>query len=409
MAQTYRWDRLRGAGQGTAETCWQVFALLIAIRVFSADSSIKQFIPMGMGLGFLFSPIALSLANRLKCPVSRIVSYIWIVVALFLAGMAFSKSIFTYVVCVTLAQFTASLAIPMVTHIYSQNYPSTRRGSLLSNNFIIASIFGIGFGFLGGKILDWDVSIYPVIFAAGIFAALVSAWACWKIPSQPAYTLQSGNPFTSLVGAWNDKLFRMMLFAWMLMGLGNLMLIPIRVEYLANPIYGINASNAQISILLVSTVLTFRLISTKIWGKLFDRINVVTLRISLNTVFATSIACFFFTTNIWLMALGCALLGTAFGGGGILWTLYVTKISPPDKVASYMSVHSFLTGFRMAIAPFVGYAVMKYTHPSLAAWIALLLISISTLIFLPLKSRIDAKAKTLDQPPQQRFSPASPS
>ena len=99
-ARTYRWDRLRGAGQGTAETCWTVFALLIAIRVFSADESIKQFIPMGMGLGFLFSPIGLSLANRLNQPVSRILSLIWLVVALFLAGMTFAKSIIPYVLCV---------------------------------------------------------------------------------------------------------------------------------------------------------------------------------------------------------------------------------------------------------------------------------------------------------------------
>ena len=31
---TYLWDRWRGAGQGVVETCWRVFALLVAIRVF---------------------------------------------------------------------------------------------------------------------------------------------------------------------------------------------------------------------------------------------------------------------------------------------------------------------------------------------------------------------------------------
>jgi hypothetical protein len=323
--------------------------------------------------------------------------------------MAFAPSIVPYVLCVGLAQFTASMAVPMITHLYSQNYPTHRRGSLLSTNFLIASSFGIAFGFLGGELLDWNVATYPLLFGAGCLAAVGSTFACLRIPSQPAYTLKSGNPVRSMAIAWNDPLYRLMLVAWMLMGLGNLMLIPIRVEYLANPLYGINASNAQISILLVSTVLTFRLLSTKVWGLLFDRINVVTLRVLLNTVFLISISCFFFTTKLWLMAVGCALLGTAFGGAGILWTLYVTKIAPTDKIANYMSVHSFLTGVRMAIAPLVGYAVMEFTHPSLAAWIALLLITISTLIFLPMKGKIDAKAKTLDQAPEPRFSQASQS
>jgi predicted MFS family arabinose efflux permease len=180
------------------------------------------------------------------------------------------------------------------------------------------------------------------------------------------------------------------------------MMIPIRVEYLANPIYGINASNAQISMLLISVVLLFRVISTKFWGLLFDSVNVVNLRIILNTVFAASICSFFFTTNIWLIGFGCALLGTGFGGGGILWTLYVTKIAPPDKVASYMSVHGFLTGVRMAAAPFIGYTIVQYTHPAFAAWVALVLIGISIILFLPLRPLIDAKAGELETYPTSR-------
>lgn len=408
VQRTYRWDRIRGAGQGIAETCWQAFALLIAIRVFDADESLKQFIPAGLGIGFLLSPIALSAANRLKWPVARVISLLWVLVAVSLAGMALAPGIGAYVACVAFGQIAASQAIPMLTHIYTHNYPAHERGQRLSTTFLIASLFGIGFGYAGGELLDWKVDAYPLVLGAGCLAALISARSCLRIPSGPAHTLQAPNPLRNLLEAWRDRLFRAMLVAWMLMGLGNLMLIPLRVEYLANPAYGINASNAQISALLISTVLTFRLLSTKIWGLLFDRLNVVTLRITLNLVFTLSIVLFFFTDNLWVMGAGCALLGTAFGGGGILWTLYVTKIAPPDRVASYMSVHSFLTGFRMALAPFIGYAVMGISHPAAAAWLALLLIGCSTLIFLPLRKQIEAKAKTLDRPPQQRFSPASP-
>ncbi|NDV61045.1 MFS transporter [Puniceicoccales bacterium CK1056] len=406
--RTYFWDRFRGSGQGIVETCWRVFALLVAIRVFSADESLKQFIPAGLGIGFLLSPVGLSLANRLPLKISTIVALLWVGVAGGLAGMILSPSIIPFVIFVACAQIAASQGVAMQTHLYSVNYPANKRGSWLSTTFLLASFMGIGFGYVGGELLDWDVHYYPVIFGVGIIAALCSAFSAWRIPSESAHSLQTQNPIKSLAIAWHDRLFGMMLFAWMLMGLGNLMMIPIRVEYLANPLYGINASNTQISALLISTVLTFRLISTKIWGYLFDRINVVILRVSLNMVFGASIFFFFFTDRIWVMGIGCALLGTAFGGGGILWSLYVTKIAPPDKVATYMSVHSFMTGLRMAFAPLIGYSVMEFTHPAFAAWIALLLIGISTLIFLPLKPLIDAKAKTLDSPPEPRLNSSNP-
>ncbi len=401
-AQTYRWDRIRGLGQGLGETCWQVFALLVAIRVFEANESIKQFIPAGLGFGLLLSPIGLGLANRLPLRIASIVSRLWIGIAIALAGMALSPNILVFVICVGMAQVLASQGAPMMTHLYSENYPPNERGNRLSTTFIIGSVAGIAFGYVGGKLLDLDVQFYPVIFAIGSVAALLSAWACGKIPSETAHTLQSRHPLRSLRFAWEDKLFRKMLTGWMLIGLGNLMMIPIRVEYLANPIYGINASNAQTSLLLISIVLAFRVLSTKFWGRLFDRVNVISLRIILNMVFAGSICMFFFTSNLWIIGIGCALLGTAFGGGGILWTLYVTKVAPPEKVASYMSVHSLLTGVRMAAAPFIGYGVVHYTHPSFAAWIALVLIAISILIFLPLRPLIDAKAGELEVRPNPR-------
>lgn len=400
--RTYKWDCIRGIGQGLGETCWHVFALLVAIRVFQADESIKQFIPAGLGIGLLLSPLGLSLANRLNWPISTVVSRLWIGVAVALTGMAFSESIVPFVLLVAMAQILVSQGVPMLTHLYSTNYPASERGSRLSTTFLIGSLAGIVFGFLGGKVLDFDVNLYPVIFTVGIFAALLSAWACHRIPSDSAHTLKSRDPFGSLVVAWKDRLFRNMLIGWMLIGLGNLMMIPIRVEYLANPIYGINASNAQISALLISTVLAFRVISTKFWGALFDRVNVVTLRIVLNLVFALSIATFFFSHDIWLIGVGCALLGTAFGGGGILWTLYVTKIASPDKVAAYMSVHGLLTGVRMALAPFIGYTVVQYSHPAFAAWVALVLIGISIILFMPLRPIIDAKAGELSGYPTSR-------
>lgn len=401
--QTYLWDRVRGAGQGIIETTWQVFALLVAIRYFEADSSVKQFIPAGQGIGLLLTPLGLSLANRLSLPIASIMARLTLSVAAALVAMAFAPTVGLFVLCVIVAQILASQGAPLMTHLYAVNYPSNQRGSRLSTTFIIGSLIAIAFGYLGGRLLDFRIDLYPLIFLTATAAAVLSAWALRRIPSEKAPTLQAPRPLASLVIAWQDTLYRRMLIGWMLIGTGNLMLIPIRVEYLANPVYGINASNATISALLVSTVLGFRVLSTRAWGVLFDRINVVTLRMLINTTFMLSILLFFFTDQLWMIAIGCALLGMAFGGGGIMWTLYVTKVAPTSRVATYMSVHTFLTGVRMALAPFLGYAVIHFAHPAMAAWIALGMIGLSTLVFLPLRKQIDAKAGELETPVNPRL------
>ena len=57
------------------------------------------------------------------------------------------------------------------------------------------------------------------------------------------------------------------------MGFGNLMMIPIRVEYLTNPFYGLQKTDLTIAILTLVIPNVFRLLLNPLWGWLFDRIN----------------------------------------------------------------------------------------------------------------------------------------
>ena len=209
-----------------------------------------------------------------------------------------------------------------------------------------------------------------------------------RIPSPEISSLKVGQLRANLRLPFRDRLFGLMLLAWMFMGLGNLMMIPLRVEYLANPLYGINASNETVSLLLITVVSIARLLSTKIWGAAFDRFNIITVRCLLNLTFVASIVTFFSSTNIWQIGIGAALLGAAFGGGGVMWTLWVTKVAPPDQVSAYMSMHTFTTGLRMTVAPFLGYAALAMGSPQIAATIACGLIVTSTIIFLRLRPQL---------------------
>jgi len=59
----------------------------------------------------------------------------------------------------------------------------------------------------------------------------------------------------------------------------------------------------------------------------------------------------------------------------------VTKIAPPEKTASYMSVHMALTGLRGTLAPFLGYWVLSYSTPSAVAILGMILIAIACILF----------------------------
>ena len=95
----------------------------------------------------------------------------------------------------------------------------------------------------------------------------------------------TGNPWQNLSLIWQDRFFGYLLVAWMLLGFGNLITLPIRIEYLADPKYGINASNTTISILMLVIPACTRIISTPLWSRLFDRASLITNRNILNLFF----------------------------------------------------------------------------------------------------------------------------
>ena len=249
--------------------------------------------------------------------------------------------------------------------------------------------------YTGGRLLDYDLSYYTVIFAAGSLATLVFALAFFKMPSEAIKGISKKNPWHSISLVWKDKLFAWMLLGWMVVGLGTLMTFPIRIEYMANPRYGIDASNEQIGLILGAVPMIARLLSTKIWGYFFDHVNMITLRIILNSLIMVSFLIYFNTTNLWLMGVATGLFGLAFGGGSVMWQLWVTKIAPPDQTAAYMSVHSAFTGIRGLLAPFLGYALLQWSGPVIVGWVAAALIGAATIIFLPARMILDARGKSL--------------
>lgn len=388
IRRTFRWDLLRGSCQGILETVQQTFALVIAIRYFETSETLKPYLTAGTGLGLMLGPFLVPLLARLPISPSQLASLVWLVAGMCMAGAAIMTETAGYVVMMLGYQVISALNVPTLTQLLSANYPSRQLGQRLAASNLMLAICGVGAALVFGRLLDASLGYYRVVLAIAAVAAWVGAFAYSRIPSRRETGVKMLNPLDHLELVRRDKIFQQMLIGWMLMGLGNLMTIPLRAEYLANPAYGLSLSNTEISLLLVTVVAVFRILSTYLWGWLFDRFDLIVTRIGVNICFMINILVFFHAHSFWSLCIGTAMLGVALGGGGIIWQIWVTKVAPPHLVGAYMSIHGGLTGLRTFAAPFLGYALVDWGQPTLAAWVAAGLILASTLLFLPMRGKL---------------------
>lgn len=378
---TYRNDLLRAPFMGILEAGWSTFALVIAIRYFDADATHKAFIAGAGPIGFLLTPITLYIAASLRARSSSGCAFVFATAACLLIGATLAQSLLFFTLFVVASQMAAVQQGPFMLQIYTENYTRSERGGRMTWPFILTAFFAIGFAILGGSLLDRKIEAYHWIFIIMLLAAALSAVACAKIPSSPLSREHVGNPWQNFSLIWKDQFFGYLLSGWMLLGLGNLIALPVRVDYLANPAYGVNASNTTIAVLMLVIPAAARILSTKMWGHFFDRLHFVTTRNLLNLFFLASIGFFFFTQNIYILGLAMAFQGLAFGGGKIFWSLWVTKIAAEEKASSYMSIHMALTGLRGTLAPFIGYYILSRSTPSSVAIIGMALICVSIALF----------------------------
>ena len=397
---TYKWERIRSLLVGMIEVIWQPgasVALLIAIRYFDADIFSKSIVSASNFLGFLIAPFSLSLFAKWGKPITRNMGLLYVATALLLTGAAFSQSIGFYVLLMALAHITLMQHLPMNTEMYGTHFTTDHRGHRISTVFLIAGSVSACASLVVGRVLDIHLNGFRFIYLIAALCALGVAVCLHQIPSIPLDRHKVGNPLHNVGLIKRDKLFAWMLFAWMLLGFGNLMTLPLRIEYMANPEFGINASNQVILLITGVTPLIARLVMTRMVGKLFDRMNLVTLRIFLNLLLLSSILLFFSTQNLWVMGIGMALLGCGMAGGRILWTLWVTKLAPPGQTSAYMSVHMLSTGLRGSIAPFLGYFLIDHIPMFTVALIGGCLTLIATALFLPARKPMQERGEQLAQ------------
>jgi MFS family permease len=382
-AITYRYERWRSVGAGILDTASTTFLLLIAVRHFQAGAVAKGWIASGGSLGYMLGPAVVSLVARARWRSSAAAG----AMSLFGAGvfltMAALPVLPVFAVGSVLAMTAASAAIPLLTQIYHENYPKRQRGQFFSRTVMIRIAVAALFSELAGEALSGRIDRFQallVIFAAA-FCGI--AYCLQHIPSKTLFAADGSHPFRALRLGYDDALFRRTLICWMLMGFSNLMMAPMRVEMLANPRYGIAMTVGGIALLTGVIPNVVRTLLSPVWGWLFDRANFFVLRVVLNIGFALGILTFFTSTDFTGLIIGAVIFGISSAGGDIAWSLWVTKFAPEDRVADYMSVHTFFTGVRGVLAPITGFQLAKYFSLSTLGYVNASLILLATLLLIP--------------------------
>jgi hypothetical protein len=377
---TYRWERWRALSGGINESAGVLFLLLIAVRWYGAGPLAKALVAGGGSIGLLLSPWLVSRVEAAQLPVARAAARLSALGGFSFLLMAMVPTLPVFVAGSAIAMATASATIPLLTQIYQDNYPAGERGRLFARTMIIRIGTAALCCELGGRLLTSHIGLFRwllLVFAAGCGAA---SYCLSRCPSNPLSASAGTHPFRALRFARDDRVFRQTLIAWMFIGFAMLMMSPLRVEYLANPKYGITVDGRMLTattIALLTGVIPnlARLVLNPVWGWLFDHMNFFKLRLLLNLGFSLGILSFFTTGSMQGLVVGALLFGISNAGADVAWGLWVTKFAPPGRVADYMSVHTFFTGVRGVVAPLVAFSSVASLSPHTLGWISVGLIT----------------------------------
>jgi MFS family permease len=274
--------------------------------------------------------------------------------------------------------------------MYQDNYPEGERGRRFSRTVMIRIAMAALFSKLAGDALSGErlegFRWLLVVFGG---AMGIASFCLSRCPTEPIPQDGGAHPLRALRFARDDKIFRHTLICWMLMGFANLMMLPLRIEYLANEKYhpGRILSVGMIAMLTGVIPNLARLVLSPVWGYLFDHVNFFALRATLNVGFAIGILTFFTSDAHWGLVAGAVVYGISNAGGDVAWSLWVTKFAPPGRVADYMSVHTFLTGVRGVLAPAFAFAMVSRLSLGMMAGISCaLILAASALLLTELKA-----------------------
>ena len=288
-----------------------------------------------------------------------------------------------YLGAVGVALMGVTLAVPLMAQIYRRHYPGVSRGRLFAMSGVVRKVAAISVAASFGWVLRQDLSAFRWLLLVYAGACLWMSACVYLMERVHLEQSQRVKLFAAFGHVKRDRAFRNLLISWMILGFGNLLCFSLFVEYISNPEYGYDLDEFTIATVTGVIPEVMFLIFVVGWGVIFDRMNFFLVRCMINVLFAAGILFYFVGDGMWALCVGIGFHGIARAGGNVAWSLWVTKFAKGAHVAEYMSVHTFLTGFRGIVAPFVAFRIVGSQGAATLGVIGAGLIIVATLMILP--------------------------
>lgn len=136
-----------------------------------------------------------------------------------------------------------------------------------------------------------------------------------------------------------------------LMGMGNLMLMPL-IPIILRERFDIDYFQGILLASALPMLITPMMIP--VWSRLLDKVHIVKFRTVHSWVFVFTIVALFSATMFeqkWLLYVAAISQGSAQAGGMLAWQLGHHDFAPKERASEYMGVHVTLTGVRGLIGP----------------------------------------------------------
>ena len=389
-------DLGRSLCYGLMETGPRTFFLLIAVERYHAGELAKTAISSAAGFGMLATLFVAVLFARTRLSPSRMTGAMLLLSACCTLGAALSDGIVGFAIWLVFGTAIWVATSPLLTTVFGENYPAALRGRLFSLGSLGLILGSAAFHAIGGALLDVSFANSRPLLLAMAAAGLLSALLVASMPSRrraaPAGA-SAATPVSGTAGAgapvhvlgaisllWRDPAFGRVILGWALFGFGMAMTLPLRVLYLSEDQFGLALPAATVALLLGTIPDVTRIFLAPLWGYLFDRYNIMAVRVAINVSSIVGIGLFFLVSSPIALFVAAVLNGNTLAGGNIAWSLWVTRVAPKERTTEYMSVHTFVTGIRLFGGAALAINLVNAVGAQLIALLAIASVSAGTVV-----------------------------
>jgi MFS family permease len=268
-----------------------------------------------------------------------------------------------------------SLVVPTQNTLLQANFRKEIRGKLFGYSASLSTLIALIGSYFAGRLLDIDEHYYKYIFVAtGILGLIGTLFlAAIKVDSKEKLVPKNKKNkmrkifLLPLIRSFqilkNDKQYRIYEIAFMIYGIGFMIVLPVIPRYLVNNLHMTYTQTfvakgviSQLGILVFAPIAGF--IHDKNHPNLFAAISFFAISffpliLFFSTMFSN------ISTSIAIVYFSYIIYGIAMSGVLIAWNLGTIYFAKNNDVSMYQSVHVALTGVRGLIIPPLGFIILK--------------------------------------------------